>query len=131
MGVKVDGLDLIEKEIYSKYSRKAIDKAEKRAIKAGGNMIRNKVASSLYGVRDTGLLSLGTDLRDPQKVGNEMIANLYWRGDHQSLAYINEHGHYLKDGSFHKPKGTGVVNTQLKLNADLYFKILKGELDKK
>ncbi|MFQ3904441.1 hypothetical protein ABLV98_15380 [Staphylococcus sp. 50Mo3-1] len=131
MGVKVKGLDLIEDEIYSKYSRKAIDKAEKRAIKAGGNMIRNKVATSLYGVRDTGSLAIGTDLRDPEKVGNEMIANLYWRGDHQSLAYVNEFGHTLKDGSFYKPKGAGVVNTQLKLNVDLYFKILKGELDKK
>lgn len=107
-----------------------MDKAEKRAIKAGGNFIRNKVATSLYRYRDTGKLAVGTDLRDPNKVGQEMIANLYWRGEHQTLAYVNEHGHYLRDGTFFKPKGAGSVNTVLRYYSDQYFDIVKKEMDK-
>lgn len=107
-----------------------MDKAEKRAIKAGGNFIRNKVATNLYRYRDTGELAVGTDLRDPKKVGQEMIASLYWRGEHQTLAYVNEHGHYLRDGTFFKPKGAGSVNTVLSYYSDQYFDIVKREMDK-
>lgn len=56
MGVDIIGMESIEKEINKKYSRKAIDEAEARALKAGGNMMRNKVATQLYNARDTGQL---------------------------------------------------------------------------
>ena len=122
MGVKIEGLELIEKDIYQKYSRTSMNNAEKRAIQAGGNFIRNKIATQL---------AIGTDLRNPNKVGNEMIGNIYWRGNHQSLAYINEHGHYLKNGRFFKPKGAGVVNTILTYYNDQYFDIIKREMNKR
>lgn len=131
MGVKIEGLELIEKDIYRKYSRTSMNNAEKRAIQAGGNFIRNKIATNLDRVKDTGQLAIGTDLRNPNKVGNEMVGNIYWRGNHQSLAYINEHGHYLKNGRFFKPKGAGVVNTILTYYNDQYFDIIKREMNKR
>ncbi|WP_145464916.1 hypothetical protein [Staphylococcus saprophyticus] len=130
MGIEVHGLDDIEKALDKRYSKQALNNAQERALKAGGHMLRNKVAGSLYGVRDTGELAVGTDLRDPKRVGNEFIANLYWRGDHKSLAYINEHGHYDRSGKFVRPKGADKVSTTLKLNSDLYYALLKRELDK-
>lgn len=130
MGVKIEGLELIEKDIQKRYSRSSMNKAEKRAIQAGGNFIRNKIATSLNQVKDTGELTIGTDLRDPNKVGPEMIANIYWRGNHSTLAYINEHGHYLKNGKFFRPRGAGLVNTALRYNSDKYYNIIKREMDK-
>ncbi|MDK3656263.1 hypothetical protein O0A22_11655 [Staphylococcus pseudintermedius] len=130
MGIKVHGLDDIEKALDKRYSKQALNNAQERALKAGGNMLRNKTATALYNVRDTGQLAIGTDLKDPKRVGNELIANLYWRGDHKSLAYINEHGYYDRSGKFVKPRGAGKVNTTLKLNSDLYYSLLKRELDK-
>ncbi|EHT6215625.1 hypothetical protein, partial [Staphylococcus pseudintermedius] len=130
MGIKVYGLDEIEKALDKRYSKQALNNAQERALKAGGNMLRNKTATALYNVRDTGQLAIGTDLKDPRKIGNEFIANLYWRGDHKSLAYINEHGYYDKSGKFVKPRGADKVNTTLKLNSDLYYSLIKKELDK-
>lgn len=131
MGVKIEGLDLIEKDIYQLYSRPSMNKAEKQAIQAGGNFIRNKVATNLNRVKDTGKLAIGTDLKNPNKIGNEMIANLYWRGDHSTLAAINEKGHYLKNGQFFKPMGAGVINTVLRYYSDQYFDIIKREMNKR
>ncbi|EGQ3151772.1 hypothetical protein KEI82_002437 [Staphylococcus pseudintermedius] len=130
MGIKVYGLDEIEKALDKRYSKQALNNTQERALKAGGNMLRNKTATALYNVRDTGQLAIGTDLKDPRKIGNEFIANLYWRGDHKSLAYINEHGYYDKSGKFVKPRGADKVNTTLKLNSDLYYSLIKKELDK-
>ncbi|EGQ3068538.1 hypothetical protein I0P04_001891 [Staphylococcus pseudintermedius] len=130
MGIKVYGLDEIEKALDKRYSKQALNNAQERALKAGGNMLRNKTATALYNVRDTGQLAIGTDLKDPRKIGNEFIANLYWRGDHKSLAYINEHGYYDKSGKFVKPRGADKVNTTLKLNSDLYYSLIKKEMDK-
>ncbi|MEJ7220614.1 hypothetical protein [Staphylococcus gallinarum] len=130
MGVKIEGLELIESDIYKLYSRPSMNKAEKRAIQAGGNFIRNKIATSLNQVRDTGELAIGTDLRNPNKVGSEMIGNIYWRGNHSTLAYINEHGHYLKNGKFFRPRAAGYVNTVLKYYGDQYFDIIKREMNK-
>ncbi|RIL26661.1 hypothetical protein BUY98_14980, partial [Staphylococcus gallinarum] len=79
MGVKIEGLELIEKDIQKRYSRSSMNKAEKRAIQAGGNFIRNKIATSLNQVRDTGELAIGTDLKDPNKVGAAMIGKINWR----------------------------------------------------
>lgn len=131
MGVKIVGLEAIESDIYKLYSRSSMDRAEKKAVQAGGNFIRNKIATGLYAVKDTGELAIGTDLKKPNKVGGEMIANLYWRGNHSTLAYINEHGHYLKNGQFYKPKAAGFVNTSLRYYSDQYFDIVKGVLDKR
>ena len=131
MGVKIEGLEEIEIDIYKLYSRPSMNKAEKKAIQAGGNFIRNKIATNLNRVKDTGELAVGTDLRNPNKVGSEMIGNIYWRGDHKSLAYINEHGHYLKNGSFYKPRGAGTVNTVLRYYNEQYFDIIKREMNKR
>ncbi|WP_435373546.1 hypothetical protein WKW47_07340 [Staphylococcus nepalensis] len=130
MGVEIEGLELIEDDIYKLYSRKSIDKAETKAIKAGGNFLRNKVATSLNHVRDTGELAIGTDIKAPHKMGDEMIASIYWRGNHQTLAYINEMGHHLKDGTFFKPRGAGFVNTTLRYYKDQYYEIIKREMNK-
>lgn len=131
MGVKIVGLEAIESDIYKLYSRSSMNKAEKQAIKAGGHFIRNKVATSLNHVKDTGELAIGTDLLTPDKVGDEMIANLYWRGNHSTLAYINEHGHYLKNGEFYKPRAAGFVDTTLRYYSDQYFEIVKGVMNKR
>ncbi|MEP9852110.1 hypothetical protein ABDK10_05345 [Staphylococcus aureus] len=130
MGVNVKGLEAIERDVKQMYNRRNMDKAEKRALQAGGHFIRNKIATNLYRVKDTGQLAIGTDLRDANKYGDEMIANIYWRGEHSTLAYINEFGHYLKDGSFHKPRGAGVVNTVLRYYKDQYFDIVAKEMNK-
>lgn len=130
MGVELFGFDEVEKALDKKYSKDVMDKAQKRALKAGGHMLRNKTATSLYASRDTGKLAIGTDLKEAERVGNELVANLYWRGEHKSLAYINEHGHYDRAGKWVKPNGAGKVNTTLKLNSELYFALLKKELDK-
>ena len=130
MGVDIIGMESIEKEINKKYSRKAIDEAEARALKAGGNMMRNKVATQLYNARDTGQLAIGTDLKEAKKVGNEMIAYIYWRGNHSSLAHLVNNGYHDRAGNFIKPKGYQKVDTTLKINADLYYSLLKKELNK-
>jgi hypothetical protein len=130
MGVDIIGMESIEKEINKKYSRKAIDEAEARALKAGGNMMRNKVATQLYNARDTGQLAIGTDLKEAKKVGNEMIAYIYWRGNHSSLAHLVNNGYHDRAGNFIKPKGYQKVDTTLKINADLYYALLKKELNK-
>ena len=130
MGVDIIGMESIEKEINKKYSRKAIDEAEARALKAGGNMMSNKVATQLYNARDTGQLAIGTDLKEAKKVGNEMIAYIYWRGNHSSLAHLVNNGYHDRAGNFIKPKGYQKVDTTLKINADLYYALLKKELNK-
>ena len=130
MGVDIMGMESIEKEINKKYSRKAIDEAEARALKAGGNMMRNKVATQLYNARDTGQLAVGTDLREAKKIGNEMIAYIYWRGNHSSLAHLVNNGYHDRAGNFIKPKGYQKVDTTIKINADLYYSLLKKELNK-
>lgn len=124
------GMESIEKEINKKYSRKAIDDAEQRALKAGGNMMRNKVATQLYSARDTGQLAVGTDLREAKKVGDEMVAYIYWRGNHSSLAHLVNNGYHDRAGNFIKPKGYQKVDTTIKINADLYYSLLKKELNK-
>lgn len=130
MGLDIIGMDSIEKEITKKYSQSAINEAEKRALKAGGNMMRNKVGTQLNSVRDTGKLAIGTDLRDVQQVGNEMIAYIYWRGEHSSLAHLVNNGYHDRAGNFIKPRGFEKVDTTLKINADLYYSLLKRELNK-
>lgn len=130
MGVDITGMESIEKEINKKYSRKAIDEAEARALKAGGNMMRNKVATQLYSARDTGQLAVGTDLREAKKVGDEMVAYIYWRGNHSSLAHLVNNGYHDRAGNFIKPKGYQKVDTTIKINADLYYSLLKKELNK-
>lgn len=130
MGVEIIGMEAIEKEINKRYSRKAIDEAEARALKAGGNMMRNKVATELYKARATGQLAMGTDLREAKKVGNEMIAYIYWRGNHSSLAHLVNNGYHDRAGNFIKPKGYQKVDTTMKINADLYYSLLKRELNK-
>lgn len=130
MGVDILGLESIEKEITKKYSRKSIDEAEQRALKAGGNMMRNKVATQLYSDRDTGKLAIGTDLKEAKKLGNEYVAYLYWRGGHSSLAHLVNNGYHDRAGNFIKPKGYQKVDTTVKINADLYYSLLKRELNK-
>lgn len=130
MGVDILGLESIEKEITKKYSRKSIDEAEQRALKVGGNMMRNKVATQLYNDRDTGKLSIGTDLKEAKKLGNEYVAYLYWRGEHSSLAHLVNNGYHDRAGNFIKPKGYQKVDTTVKINADLYYSLLKRELNK-
>lgn len=130
MGVDIIGLESIEKELSKKYSSKAIDEAEQRALKAGGNMMRNKIATQLNTVRDTGQLAIGTDFRKAEKVGNEMIAYIYWKGDHRSLAHLVNNGYHDRAGNFIKPKGYEKVDTTVKINADLYYSLLKKELGK-
>lgn len=130
MGLDIIGLDDIEKEITKKYSKKAINEAEERALKAGGNMMRNKVASQLHNARDTGQLAIGTDLKDVQQLGDELVAYIYWRGDHSSLAHLVNNGYHDRAGNFIKPEGYEKVDTTLKINADLYYSLLKRELDK-
>lgn len=131
MGVVIHGLDSIEKELEKFYSPKAIEEAGKRAIKAGGHMLRNKVATDLDSVRDTGALAIGTNITNVERQGDELLANLYWRGEHRTLASINENGHFDKSGKWVKPRGIGKVDTQLALNREAYFNIIKRELDKR
>lgn len=130
MGVEIKGLDDVERTIKRKYSTKAINDAEKRAIKAAGHMMRNKIATELDAVKDTGELAIGTDIIEPKKIGNRLEAKLYWRGEHRTLAYINEYGHYDKAGKWVKPRGFGKVQQSLTLNSDLYYKIVKKELNR-
>lgn len=130
MGVEIKGLDDVEKTLKRRYSPKAINEAEKRAIKAAGHMMRNKIATELDAVKDTGELAIGTDIIEPKKIGNRLEAKLYWRGEHRTLAYINEHGHYDKAGKWVKPSGFGKVQQSLTLNSDLYYKIVKKELNR-
>lgn len=130
MGVEIKGLDDIERTIKKKYSPKAIKDAEHRALKAGGHMLRNKIATELNAVRDTGELAIGTDILEPKLIGNRLEAKLHWRGEHRTLAYINEHGHYDKAGKWVKPRGAGKAQQTLTLNSDLYFKLIKKELNR-
>ncbi|HJG39049.1 MAG TPA: HK97 gp10 family phage protein [Staphylococcus saprophyticus] len=131
MGIKTSGFDSFDKRLTEKYSTRSIQEAEKRALKAGGNMMRNKVASSLNQVRDTGKLAMGTDLRDPKLFGGEMVAYLYWRGEHRTLAHLVNNGYHDRSGKFVKPRGYERVDTMIKINADLYYSLLKRELNKK
>lgn len=130
MGVEIKGLDDIERTIKKKYSPKSIKDAEHRALKAGGHMLRNKIATELNAVRDTGELAIGTDILEPKLIGNRLEAKLHWRGEHRTLAYINEHGHYDKAGKWVKPRGAGKAQQTLTLNSDLYFKLIKKELNR-
>lgn len=130
MGVEIKGLDDIEKTLKKKYSPKSIEEAEKRAVKSAGNMMRNKIATDLDSVRDTGELAIGTDITEPEKVGNKIQSKIYWRGEHRTLAAINENGHYDRSGKWVEPRAVGKASRQLTLNKDLYFKIVKKELDR-
>lgn len=130
MGVDLNGFEELDKTLKRKYSSKAINEAERRAIKAGGHMLRNKIESGLLAIGDTGILARGTTLKEPEIIGGEVVGRLHWKGSHASLAHLNEKGHYDKAGKWVKPTGMGKVSQTLMLNREDYFKLIKKELDK-
>lgn len=133
MGVEIKGLDDVERTIKRKYSTKAINDAENRALKAGGQMMRNKIESALRATGDTGQLASDTSFKEPEIIGGKLIGRLHWqtgKGHHGSLAHLNENGHYDKAGKWVKPTGIGKVQQTLTLNNELYFALVKKELNR-
>lgn len=130
MGIETFNFDNFERDLEKRYGKRAMQDAQKRAVKAGAHMLRNKTGTALYQVKDTGKLAVGTDVRDPELINGEVVAYIYWRGEHRSLAHLVNNGFRARDGRFIKGRGYQKVDTVLKLNADLYYSLLKRELNK-
>lgn len=133
MGVEINGLDGVEKTIKRKFSSLAIKEAENRALKKGGNMLRDKIEDALFATGDTGRLARDTSFKEPEIIGGELTSKIYWKagkGHHGSLAHLNENGHYDKAGKWVRPTGIGKINQTITLNREEYYRLIKKELDK-
>lgn len=131
-GIRVEGLDELQKELDRRFNRKRITKIIDDALLEAGQIVLDAIKANIRYFRDTGAEYAEAKISKPYWDKGVRSVRIYWEGPHHrySIVHLNEKGFYAKNGKFVRPKGFGAIEKALRSAEVAFYKKVQEEVEK-